>query len=830
MASWQPLYRQPSFSADTMLLLTDGTVMVHELNTPRWHRLTPDSTGSYLNGTWTPLASIPDNSAIPADKGGPTNAPLFFASAVLADGTVFVAGGENNSGKQEVELLAAELYDPLTDAWTILPTPEGWTQIGDAPTCVLADGRLLLGYIYTGVGAVFDPATQAWTATGSKDTSCSEETFTLLPNGNVLTVEVFRPPQAQQYHPSTNTWISAGSTGIELPLSCKGSHPKCPDGSDADDEGSEIGPAFLLPDGRVFAVGGTGATALYTPDPDPTMAGTWTDGPTLTNADGSASYPMDTPGVLLANGKILIASGPAPPCCYPGPTSLFLYDPATNTAAQIPGPSNAGGAPYGARMLLLPTGQVLYSASLPDIEVYTPDPGGEASWKPVITDCPNTLLLCHSYQISGTQFNGLSQACSYGDDAQMATNYPIVRIQSGDQVSYLRTSGHSTMGVATGDAIVSTNIFVPTSVPTGPAELVVIANGIASDPVAVTVDVGFCWGGWTTIAQGQTTPGGTVTAIPWKTGLALFLVDSRIAGVFTATGIPGVPETWGPWRLVSNGNSAPGATVTPVPWNDQIALFIVDNYGGVFMNVGDPDGDWQGWSSAAQGLSVQGGTVTAVPWKDGFALFLVDPNAGVFTATGIPGVPETWGPWRTVSYGNSAPGATVTPIPWNDQIAVFILDTLGGVFMNLGEPDGDWQGWSSVAQGQSVPGGKVAAVPWKDGFALFLVDPNAGVFTATGIPGVPETWGPWRTVSYGNSKPGAPITPVPYNDRIALFSTDLSGGVYTNLGNPDADWQGWSSVSQGQSVPGAMVTATAWGNGFALFLADSGGGVFGVVG
>jgi hypothetical protein len=51
MASWQPLNTQPSFSADTMLLLTDGTVMVHELNTANWHRLTLDSSGSYINGS-----------------------------------------------------------------------------------------------------------------------------------------------------------------------------------------------------------------------------------------------------------------------------------------------------------------------------------------------------------------------------------------------------------------------------------------------------------------------------------------------------------------------------------------------------------------------------------------------------------------------------------------------------------------------------------------------------------------------------------------------------------------------------------------------------------
>ena len=143
MASWGPLNTQPSFSADTMLLLTDGTVMVHELNTPNWHRLTPDSSGSYVNGSWSSLASLPDNSGIPTANGGPTNAPLYFASAVLGDGTVFVAGGEYNKGIANSDILTAQIYDPLSDTWTAIATPDGWTGIGDAVSCVLADGRLL---------------------------------------------------------------------------------------------------------------------------------------------------------------------------------------------------------------------------------------------------------------------------------------------------------------------------------------------------------------------------------------------------------------------------------------------------------------------------------------------------------------------------------------------------------------------------------------------------------------------------------------------------------------------------------------------------------------
>lgn len=65
-----------------------------------------------------------DNNAIP------TSAPLYFASAVLGDGTV--AGGEDNTNVTMVEILATEIYDPVSNSWT---------QIGDAVSCVLPDGR-----------------------------------------------------------------------------------------------------------------------------------------------------------------------------------------------------------------------------------------------------------------------------------------------------------------------------------------------------------------------------------------------------------------------------------------------------------------------------------------------------------------------------------------------------------------------------------------------------------------------------------------------------------------------------------------------------------------
>jgi hypothetical protein len=511
MASWNALSNQPSFSADTMLLLTDGTVMCHQELSANWFRLTPDSTGSFAKGSWSSLASLPNNPAITAAQNGPANAPLYFASAVLRDGRVYMAGGEYNvSGGTPVDMGPAQIYDPLADAWTIVTPPPDLVQIGDAITCVLADGRLIIGDSSSGSTAVdiLDPTTMIYETTGAKSDSPSEETWTLLPNGNVLAVECSNAPNAEQYNPTTNAWISAGSTPGKLPQPCT---------INGVVDVPEIGPALLLPDGRVFAIGATGATALYTPDPDPTKAGTWTAGPTLNDGHGNTLYPMDAPAVLLPNGKVLLTASPGPPCNYPGPTTFLLYDPSTNTAPPVTGPSNAGGSAFSGRLLLLPDGSVLYSANTNDIEVYSPDAGGDASWAPVITDAASTMVIGRTYTVSGTQFNGLSQACSYGDDAQMATNYPIARLTNGSTTAYLRTASHSTMGVATGTQLVTTEVTViGPNVTAGDWQLQIVANGIASNAVPVTIAAQGCL----LQIQNSDFSAGQITALIESTGAA----------------------------------------------------------------------------------------------------------------------------------------------------------------------------------------------------------------------------------------------------------------------------------------------------------------------
>jgi hypothetical protein len=139
-------------------------------------------------------------------------------------------------------------------------------------------------------------------------------------------------------------------------------------------------------------------------------------------------------------------------------------------------------------MLMLPTGQVLVTDWSNDVEIYTPPADEIKGIEPVITSVPTTLVPGETYTIIGNRFNGFSQTNFYGDDAQDATNYPLVRITNNatHHIFYARTHNHSYMGVAS-QRPVSTKFDVPASIEIGPSTLVVVANGFSSEPVHVEI-------------------------------------------------------------------------------------------------------------------------------------------------------------------------------------------------------------------------------------------------------------------------------------------------------------------------------------------------------
>ncbi len=452
----QKLAHQPPDGALITLQLTDGTVLAQGYGETDWYRLTPDNTGSYVNGTWTKMASLPSGYS-----------PLYFASAVLADGRVAILGGEYNFDQFAFTNLGA-IYDPLANTWASLGHPKGWSFIGDSPAIVLPGGQWLVGEKMKKDLAFLDPTTLKWTALPylGKNDENAEEGWTLMPDGSVLTYDVKSFPQSERYVPSKGKWRSLGSTGVTLrgPQNCCGCIPygnkgKCylPPG--------EVGPGILRPDGTVFATGAIpdGETRAHTAVWSPN--GAWTAGPDFPNGDAAG----DAFASLLPDGNVLVEANSG---------KLYEFD-GTNLTAE---PFNAGYNP----LMVLPTGEILIGG----FEVYRPKGTYQAAWAPTITSCPASVTRGATYQIAGTQFNGLSQANAFGDESETQTNYPLVRITNtaSGHVFYARTHDHSTMGVATGNATVSTNFDVPAGMETGASSLVVVANGIASAPVSVTVN------------------------------------------------------------------------------------------------------------------------------------------------------------------------------------------------------------------------------------------------------------------------------------------------------------------------------------------------------
>jgi hypothetical protein len=257
----------------------------------------------------------------------------------------------------------------------------------------------------------------------------------------------------------------------------------------------------MLADGRAFFLGSTGHTALYTPTGDATP-GVWVAGPDIPAGKGTP----DAPAAVLVTGNVLCAVSPKATSGnhFPTPTTFYEFDPLAN--AFVPQPAPVGTSDpiptYQSAMLCLPDGTVLYSHFNSDLYVYTPDGAPLAQGKPVITGI--TANGDGSYHLTGTGLNGISEGATYGDDLQMNSNYPIVRLTSGASVSYARTYDWSSTSVQTGAAPVSTEFRLPGSLTGGSYELVVSANGIASDPVTfIAPDTG------TWAALGSGLPGAT---------------------------------------------------------------------------------------------------------------------------------------------------------------------------------------------------------------------------------------------------------------------------------------------------------------------------------
>jgi hypothetical protein len=448
---WEPVSGVPDFpnGPQTEELMTDGTVLVFDYCSSTVYKLAPDSYGNYVDGTWSQPASLPSGYA-----------PLYFGSAVLPDGKLIVNGGEYNFCNN-VESNLGAIYDPVANTWTSVTGPSGWSQIGDAQSVVLTNGTYMLGNCCNYAQALLNEASMSWTLVGTgKQDQNSEEGWTLLPNGNVLVVNVFDPPYAQYYSPKANEWEPAGQTPDTLVT------------------GYEIGPQTLQPNGNVFVAGATGNTAIYN-----SSTGAWTAGPSFPVINGQQVDVADGPSSLLTDGTVMVVGSPG---LYNTPATFYIFNGKKLKSIVTP-PDAPNDSSYNVRLLMLPTGQVMEDDGSSDIELYSGEKV-QTKYAPQIISVPKTLSPGSTYKITGRLFNGMSQDNMYGDDVQQATNYALVRItnNASGQVFYAKTHDPNFMGVASMRKV-STMFDVPSTIETGASSLVVVTNGIPSMAVSVTI-------------------------------------------------------------------------------------------------------------------------------------------------------------------------------------------------------------------------------------------------------------------------------------------------------------------------------------------------------
>ena len=324
-------------------------------NSGAWHILTPDSTGSYINGTWSSGGCLPSGYS-----------PWYFGSQVLLDGkTIVIEGGEYNNGSEAwTNLGAIGTVSGGTLTWTSNSPPAGWSNIGDAESVILADGTYMQANCCTAQNALFN-GPNSWTATGSVNQSSNDESgFTLLTNDLVLTVDAKSDSPcgtsqgSELYDQSTGLWSCGPPTPVQLYNS-------------ADEE---LGAAVLMYNNKVFQFGGNVvATAIYD-----VASNTWSAGPTpaggLDQADG--------PAALEPNGKVLAMLSPG---LFQSGCQFVEYDPVANTLTNTANPTNCpSDSSYVGHLMVLPTGQIMFTDFSGQVEIYTPAAGVVSGVAPTI--------------------------------------------------------------------------------------------------------------------------------------------------------------------------------------------------------------------------------------------------------------------------------------------------------------------------------------------------------------------------------------------------------------------------------------------------------------
>ena len=199
----------------TATLLLDGKVLV--VGGGDTH-LTPRETAEVYDpatGTWSATSSL-------------SRARTAHTATLLTDGKVLVAGGYGVRGSFGEILTTAEVYDPATGTWSVTGSlalaRQGHTATLLPNGKVLVAGGIGSDNATVATAEVYDPATGTWSVTGSLVSARYKHTVSsgrdahaaaLLADGKVLAIGGERgrgsPATAEVYNPATGAWSVTGS-------------------------------------------------------------------------------------------------------------------------------------------------------------------------------------------------------------------------------------------------------------------------------------------------------------------------------------------------------------------------------------------------------------------------------------------------------------------------------------------------------------------------------------------------------------------------------------------------------------------------------------------